>query len=133
MPDLAAATRASADSSSADESFMARCGCGLQAKLAPRCAKQEILAALDGEEHEAAGARETQQRGNQQRPGPAKDIVFQQCCDCAGDQRKPAGNQQNGRADTESEHQCESDASVFSFQHGEVEEIVRSEEHTSEL
>src|ERR1019366_1797444 len=124
MPDWAAATRASADSSSADESLMAGCGRGLQAKLAPRCAKQKILAALDGEEHETAGARETQQRGNQQRPRPAEDnIVFHQGCDCAGDQRKPSGNQQNGRADTESEHQRESDAGLLTFQDDEVEEI----------
>src|SRR5450759_4610582 len=126
---LEAATRVSADSSTANESLMAGCGRGLQAKLAPRRAKQKILAALDGEEHEAASARETQQRGNQQRPSPAEDIVFHQGCDCASDQRKPSGNQQNGRADTESEHQRESDAGLLTFQHDEVEEIVQPAAH----
>src|SRR5659263_212679 len=119
-----AATRASVSSSSVGVLLMARCGHGLQAELAPRCAKQEILPALDGEEHEAAGARETQQRGNQQGPSPAEDIVFHQGCHCAGDQRKPACNQQNGRADTKSEHQRESDAGLFSVQYDEVEETV---------
>jgi hypothetical protein len=53
-----AATRVSASFSPAGVLLMARRGHGLQAELAPRCAKQEILAALDGEEHEAAGASE---------------------------------------------------------------------------
>src|SRR5476649_1693733 len=129
MSALEAATRVSADSSSTDESFMVRCGCGLQPKLAPRGVKQEVLAALDGEEYEAAGTRETQERGNQKRRNPAEDIVFHQGYDYASDQRKPAGNQQNGRADAESEHQRETDAGLFSFQHGAVEEIVQPAAH----
>lgn len=85
----------------------------LQAKLAPRRVNQKCLAALGGEEHEAAGARETQLRGNQQRPSPAEDLVFHQGCDYVVDQRKQTGNQQDGLASTESEHQRESDASFF--------------------